>query len=85
MIITMHEMSLETNDGQARSAAANEVLGLGYDWDDRYPELVKQVSAEDVITVARRLFQQHMLVSAIPEKPVEALIPPEQRQRMHAQ
>jgi zinc protease len=85
MIITMHEMSLETNGAQARSAAVNEVLGLGYDWDARYPELVEQVSAEDVFTVARRLFQHHLLVSAIPEKPVEAIIPPEQRQRMHAQ
>ena len=85
MISTMHEMSLETNDGQARSAALNEVLGLGYDWDARYPELVGQVSAEEVFTVARRLFQHHLLVSAIPEKPVEAIIPPEQSQRMHGQ
>jgi predicted Zn-dependent peptidase len=57
MIITMHEMSLETNGGQARSAALNEVLGLGYDWDARYPELVEQVSAEDVFAVAQRLFE----------------------------
>ena len=83
MIITMHEMGLETNGAQARSAALNEVLGLGYDWDVRYPELVEQVSAEDVFSVARRLFQHHLLVSAIPEKPVEAIIPPEQKQRMH--
>jgi zinc protease len=85
MIITMHEMSLETNGAQARSAAVNEVLGLGYDWDVRYPELVEQVSADDVFTLARRLFQHHLLVSAIPEKPVEAIIPPEQRKRMHGQ
>jgi zinc protease len=83
MIVTMHEMSLETNGAQARSAAVNEVLGLGYDWDNRYPELVDQVSAEDVLEVARNLFQHYLLVSAIPEKPVEAIIPPEQKQRMH--
>jgi len=85
MVITMHEMSLETNGAQARSAAINEVLGLGYDWDSRYPKLVEQVSAEDVLRVAQRLFTYHLLVSAIPEKPVEALIPPDQKQRMHAQ
>jgi zinc protease len=85
MVVTMHEMSLETNGAQARSAAVNEVLGLGYDWDARYPELVDQVSAEDVLKVARKLFQHHLLVSAIPEKPVETIIPPEQKQRMHAQ
>jgi zinc protease len=85
MVVTMHEMSLETNTAQAGSAAVNEALGLGYDWDARYPKLVEQVSAEDVLTVARRLFQYHLLVSAIPEKPVEAIIPSEQKQRMHAQ
>ncbi len=83
MVITMHEMSLETNGAQAQSAAVNEVLGLGYNWDARYPELIRQVSAEDVIRVARRLFKHHLLVSAIPEKPVEAIIPPEHKQRMH--
>jgi zinc protease len=85
MVVTMHEMSLETNGAQARSAALNEVLGLGYDWDNLYPKLVDQVSAEDVLQVARKLFQHYLLVSAIPEKPVEAIIPPEQKQRMHAQ
>jgi zinc protease len=85
MVVTMHEMSLETNGAQARSAAVNEVLGLGYDWDARYPELVDQVSAEDILRVARKLFQHHLLVSAIPEKPVETIIPPEQKQRMHSQ
>jgi zinc protease len=85
MVVTMHEMSLETNAAQARSAAVNEALGLGYDWDARYPKVVEQVSAEDVLKVARRLFQYHLLVSAIPEKPVEAIIPSEQKQRMHDQ
>ena len=85
MVVTMHEMSLETNGAQARSAAVNEVLGLGYDWDNRYPKLVEQVSAEDVLKLARKLFHHYLLVSAIPEKPVEAIIPPEQKQRMHAQ
>jgi zinc protease len=85
MVITMHEMGLETNGAQARSAAVNEVLGLGYDWDARYPQLVEQVRAEDVLRVARRLFKYHLIVSAIPEKPMEAIIPPEQKQRMHAQ
>lgn len=85
MVITMHEMSLETNGAQARSDAINELLGLGYDWDSRYPELIRKVTAEDVLRVARRLFRHHLLVSTIPEKPVEAIIPPEQEGRMHAQ
>lgn len=85
MCITMHEMGLETNGAQAQSAAVAEVLGLGYEWDSRYPELIRQVSAEDVLRVARRLFGHYLLVSAIPEKPVEAIILPEQKKRMHKQ
>jgi zinc protease len=85
MCITMYEMGLETNGAQARSAAVNEVLGLGYSWDSHYPELIRQVSVDDVFRVARKLFGHHLLVSTIPEKPVEAIIPPEQKQRMHQQ
>jgi zinc protease len=85
MCITMHEMSLETNGAQARSDAINELLGLGYNWDSRYPELIRKVTAEDVLRVARRLFRHHLLVSTIPEKPVEVIIPPEREERMHAQ
>jgi zinc protease len=85
MVITMHELSTETIGAQARSAALNELLGLGYDWGERYPEIIQQVSTADVLRVARRLFRHHLLVSTIPEKPVEAIIPPEQKQRMHAQ
>jgi zinc protease len=84
MVVTMHEMSLETDGAQAQSAAVNEVLGLGYDWDARYPELIGKVTAEDVLRVARELFRHHLLVSAIPENPVEAIIPSEQKQGMHA-
>jgi zinc protease len=79
----MHELSLETSGAQARSAAINELLGSGYDWDDRYPEIIQQVSAVDVLRVARQLFRHHLLVSTIPQNPVEAIIPPEQKQRMH--
>ena len=83
MIITMHEMGLETNRAQASSAALNEVLGMGYDWDSRYPELIRKVSAQDVLRVARRLFRHQLVISTIPATPVEAVIPPEQKSRMH--
>ena len=83
MCITMHEMGLETTAAQANSAALNEVLGLGYDWDRRYPEQIRKVQAEDVLRVARKLFRHHLLVSALPEHPVEAVIPPEEQRRMH--
>ena len=60
-------------------------MGLGYDYDSRYPELIRKVNAAAVLRVARKLFGHYLLVSTIPEKPVEAIIPPEQKERMHAQ
>ncbi len=85
MCITTHEMGLERNGAQAKSAAINEVLGLGYNYDSRYAELIRKVNAGDVLRVARELFGNYLLVSTIPKKPVEAIIPPEQKKRMHAQ
>lgn len=69
MCITMHEMGLETNGAQAASAALNEALGLGFDWDSRYPELIRQVGEEDVSRVAGELFGHTLVVSTIPENP----------------
>jgi zinc protease len=83
LAITMHQLRLESLDGQAQSAAVNEVLGLGWNYDERYPGLIRTVQAEDVQRLAQRLFAQRLLVRTIPEKPVEAIIPPESLKRQH--
>jgi len=83
MIITMHDLGLETNGSQAFSAAVSEALGLGYDWDQRYRDLITGVTKEDVQRVARRIFQHRLLATTIPRNPVEAVIPPERKERMH--
>lgn len=76
MVITSHRMGLESLDAQAQSAAVNAVLGLGWDYDTRYVELVRRVSQEDVQRVARQLLQHTLIARTIPEKPVEILTPP---------
>jgi zinc protease len=83
MVITMHDLGLETNASQAFSAAVSEVVGLGYDWDKRYRDLIRGVSADDIQRVARRIFQHCLIATTIPRNPVEALIPPEGKERMH--
>jgi zinc protease len=83
LVITMHQLQLESLDAQAQSAAVNEALGLGWDYDARYPDLVRTVKAEDVQRLAQKLFAQRLLVKTIPEKPVEAIIPPEPTKRLH--
>jgi zinc protease len=65
--ITMHELGLETIAGQASSAALNEAIGLGYDYDITYPKRIRQVTAADVLQVAKRLLSHHMIVATKPE------------------
>jgi zinc protease len=83
MIITMHDLNLETNASQAFSAAVSEAVGLGYDWDQRYRDLIRQVTREDVHRVAQRVFEHRLIATTTPRKPVEAVIPPERQERMH--
>ena len=83
MVITMHDLELETNASQAYSAAVSEALGLGYDWDQRYRDLIQGVTKKDVQRVAKRIFKHHLIATTIPRTPVEAVIPPERKERMH--
>ncbi len=75
MVLTMHLLSLESLNTQARDAALNEVLGLGWDYDRRYASLIEKVSTDDVRQVARRLFDHTLVVRTIPLHPVEVLKP----------
>ena len=83
MVITMHQLGRETNGAQAYEAALWEVLGLGFDWGEQYPELAGDVDREDILRVARKYFRHHLVASTIPRKPVDTVIPPERRERMH--
>ena len=83
LAITMQQLRLESLDAQAQSAAVNEVLGLGWNYDERYPDLIRSVQAADVQRLAQQLFGQRLLVRTIPDKPVEAMIPPEMQKREH--
>ncbi len=68
MCITAHEIGLETIASQASSAAANEISGLGYDYDSKYPGLIQRVTASDVLRVARKLFAHHLTVATKPKQ-----------------
>jgi zinc protease len=66
MCITMHQMNRETNSAQAQGDAVNELLGLGYEYDQHYPDMICKVTAADVQRVAKRLFQHSMTVTTKP-------------------
>jgi zinc protease len=73
MIITMHQLGRESLGSQAQSAAVDEVLGLGWDHDQRYPDLIRKVTVEDVQNLARELFANTLVARTVPENPVEIL------------
>jgi len=79
MLKTAHQLGLETLEAQARSAAINEVLGLGREYDQKYVALIEAVTAEDIQNLARELFAQALIARTVPDRPVEILtteVPP---------
>jgi zinc protease len=71
--IIMHEMGLETIGAQASSTVVNQILGLGHDYDEKYPRLIEGVSSADVLRVAGTLFDHQLLVATKPAEDGQAV------------
>ena len=54
-------MSHETNSEQSTILGSLEANGVGYQYDDLYPELVAKVSAADIQRVAKKYFSFYTL------------------------
>ena len=59
-------MEHETNADQSRFLGSYELLKLGYQFDDVYPQLIDKVTAEDVKGVAAQYFQHYALSVILP-------------------
>jgi zinc protease len=61
--------SLETNEGLAGNISAMELYGLGLDYLHRYPDLIKSITRERLLHVAREFLsaEQYVLAMAGPE------------------
>lgn len=61
--------SLETNEGLAGSIGSLELYDLGLDFLQRYPDLIKAVTRERILEVAREFLsaEQYVLAIAGPE------------------
>ncbi len=70
------KLGRETLSSQASDAAINEVLGLGWDYSNRYPDLIRAVSADQIRAMARRLFAHTLTARTLPERPTEILATP---------
>ncbi len=67
-IIGRYEISLQTPGAKAMDMAINTMLGLGYNFSEKYPEFIRKVTPKDVSMVARKYFnsQAYVLLSVGP-------------------
>ncbi|MCD6459463.1 insulinase family protein [bacterium] len=67
MCITMHKLSLESPAAQAYNSALNETLGLGFDYDEKYPDHIKKVTKEEINKTAVKYFSNSLLATVFPK------------------
>lgn len=68
-ILGSHEISLQRSSSQAMTMALMELYGVGWDDFERYPDAVRNVTKQDVLRIAKRLFGE--------TKPVEVVVGPD--------
>jgi len=73
-LIGQFRIAHQRNSNQAHFLGLFEMIGLGAQFDEKYPELVKQVTADQVRAVARKYFLQPPTITILrpPEKKVGA-------------
>jgi zinc protease len=54
-------MAHETNANQSGVLGTFELNGLGYQYDEIYPELVSKVTADDILRVAKKYFNHYTM------------------------
>lgn len=58
-------LGLETNDGIANTLIDIEYYTLGFDFIDRYPDIINAVSHEDIVAVAQKYLSTEAYVVAV--------------------
>lgn len=65
----MYVMGLESNAGQAAHYGQYEILGLGYNFGDRYVPGISKVTAEDVVRVGEKYLNDGYSLGAVLARP----------------
>jgi zinc protease len=68
-LIGNFEIGLQTNGAHARQMSVDELMGLGYDHLQRYPNEIQKVTREDVHRVAKEYFKLEAYALAIIRPP----------------
>jgi zinc protease len=66
MITSLHAEENTTIASQARTAALDELFGLGYDYDKHFDQRIEAVTLDDVVRVARKYLNDYLLVTTSP-------------------
>ena len=67
MVIALHAQQNTTIGSQARQAALDDLYGLGYNYDKSFDDRILAVTLEDVVGVAQKYLNNHVLVTASPK------------------
>lgn len=68
MVLTMEALSLESIIAQARDAALNEALGLGWNFREKLHRELEKVTPESVMELAKDLFKKTLTIETIPQE-----------------
>lgn len=70
ILITKHQLELQTNEGLSIQTGLDELYGLGYNYYLQYSDIINSVSKKDIITTARKYFKLDncAIVITMPEK-----------------
>jgi len=71
LLISQHELGLQTHGAQALDMALNEIYGLGQDFGNRYVKELNEVTPDRVLSVARKFIQpdHYVMVTAGADAP----------------
>jgi zinc protease len=65
--ITGEKLSKQTIADKAQNAALDELLGLGFEEEERFPERIRAVTKSDVVRVANKYLQAPTIVITTPD------------------
>ena len=78
MVLSLHAQENTTISEQARQAVLDELYGLGYDYDTRFPERIKAVKREDLARVANKYLNHAIILTMASEPAANEAAPAQQ-------
>lgn len=67
-LLGQYVIALETNSDKAETLGWFEASGRGYQFIDKYPDIINSVTASDIIEVANKYFNDNFIMSVVTNK-----------------